>query len=623
MPGINGIISLKSPAECGDLVLSMTRCMLHENSYVSGTHFVPDMGLYAGWVAHDTSFAASQVFLNERKDIALIFAGECFVDDETRATLKHERHRLETDGDLLVHLYEEEGDQFFENLNGLFSGLLIDTRRRKAVLFNDRYGFERIYYCEVNGDFYFASEAKALLRILPDLRAFDEEGIAQFLAFGCTLEWRTLFRRIRLLPSASAWSFEDRKCYKRKYFSPVDWESQSILRPGAFEIEFERTFKRTLPAYFEADSRLAISLTAGLDTRMIMACLPEGIEKPVCYTFSGDEDTLDACLSKQVASACGLEHQIFRIGPDFFSDFASHADRTVFVTDGCLGVLGTHEIYLNSQARELSPVRLTGVFGGEILRGVSMLKPPRLSRCLFDPDFGNHLNSLEPAAAGNGLHPVSFAAFHEIPQKRFALPAASRSQVTFRTPYLDNDIVALSYRVPKALRMSAEPALALVKRNSARLTRIPTDMGEMGRGNRLVATARRTAAAVARKLECVHKEGFPPWLSAFDRISYRIGPSIKGFKQHKFLHYRSWFQRELAPYVADVLNSPASRRSSFWNSHFIKQMAAEHIAGRANYMNEIGAVITIEAIERILFRDLPRTLHRPAQRRAENSYPIA
>ena len=60
-------------------------------------------------------------------------------------------------------------------LNGLFSGLLVDRRRNLALLFNDRYGIERIYYHETPAALYFASEAKALLRVLPELRAFDEE----------------------------------------------------------------------------------------------------------------------------------------------------------------------------------------------------------------------------------------------------------------------------------------------------------------------------------------------------------------------------------------------------------------------------------------------------------------
>src|SRR5713101_5119599 len=124
------------------------------------------MGIYAGWVAHEDSFAAGQVFFNERKDIALLFSGECFVDPETGAELKRKGHELgEAAGSWLVHFYEEQGDRFFEKLNGLFSGLLIDKRKNKAFLFNDRYGVERIYWHETEDAAYFASEATALLRI--------------------------------------------------------------------------------------------------------------------------------------------------------------------------------------------------------------------------------------------------------------------------------------------------------------------------------------------------------------------------------------------------------------------------------------------------------------------------
>jgi asparagine synthase (glutamine-hydrolysing) len=91
-------------------------------------------------VAHKNSFAASQVFLNEQDDIALIVAGECFADFETRTNLGKKGHRIEKNDDWIVHLYEEEGEQFFEKLNGQFSALLIDKRLEKAILFNDRFG---------------------------------------------------------------------------------------------------------------------------------------------------------------------------------------------------------------------------------------------------------------------------------------------------------------------------------------------------------------------------------------------------------------------------------------------------------------------------------------------------
>ena len=121
---------------------------------------------------------------------------------------------------------------------------------------------------------------------------------------------------------------------------------------------------------------------------MIMACRPQTSETPVCYTFSGERGrTLDDRVAGRVAEACGLEHRLLRIGPDFFSDFASHADRTVYITDGCCGVSGAHEIYMNAQARELAPVRLTGNFGSEVFRGVSTFKPIGLSPKLFNPEL--------------------------------------------------------------------------------------------------------------------------------------------------------------------------------------------------------------------------------------------
>ena len=608
MPGIVGIITPRPPEECQRLVKSMASSMEQECFYDSGTYSVPEMGIYAGWVAHENSFAARQPFFSERRDVVLLFSGECFVDPETRIGLRQKGHDLgQAAGSWLVHLYEEEGDQFFEKLNGLFSGLLIDKRQGMAFLFNDRYGVERIYWHETEGAVFFASEAKALLRVLPELRAFDQEGVAQFLTFGCTLGQRTLFRGVQSLPGASVWSFENGKCQKRKYFSPETWESQPILPAEAFVAEFQETFQRILPRYFESESRIGISLTGGQDSRMIMACLPNAGEKPVCYTFSGEKrDTLDALLAARIAAECGLEHQILRIGPDFLSDFASHVDRTVYLTDGSLGSLGAHEIYLNNQARALSPVRLTGVFGGEILRGVSMFKPLHLAHGLVNADLAETATSCTRRWSYDGDHPVTFAAFHELPEQRFGISAASRSQTSFRTPYLDNEIVALAYQAPETVRTSIDFTLSMVKANNPSLSKVPTDMGEMGEANRLAVASRRIFSKTACKLDYLCSEGLPHGLSRLDSLVTQISSALGIAGLHKYLPYRIWFQRELAAYVDGILKDAQVRHSSLWDSRFLAHMASDHATGHRNYVREIDAVLTLDAVERLLFRDLPR-----------------
>ena len=608
MPGIAGIISHRSPNECQRLVDAMIGSMKHEPFYASGTCFVPEIGVYGGWVAHDGSFSARQSTCSDPNAVTLLFSGECFppfVKSDDSGATGHTGSDCKSNQ--LLRLYAEHGYRFVEKINGLFSGLLIDRNRKCALLFNDRYGMERLYYYEKSDMTLFASEAKALLVVLPELRAFDDEGVAQFLAFGCTFGGRTLFRNLQFLPGGSVWIFEDRVCSrKEQYFCLENWESQPALTEEAFELEFVETFRRILPRYVCSNSKIGISLTGGLDTRMIMACLPQNTTKPVCYTFSGlAEETLDTQIGSRVAHVCGLEHRILRIGRDFLSNFGHYVDRTVLVTDGCAGALGAHEIYLNSQARQISPVRLTGNFGSEILRGMSTFKPISLANALINAEFSQRLNSSMQSVAGNALHPVTFAAFREIPWNLFGALAAARSQLTCRTPYLDNEIVSLAFRSPTSLRFSPRPALRLVNESNPELARIPTDRGWAWGDGGASFLMRRLFSEVTFKLDYLHKEGLPHWLSSLDSLLGSLS-KIRLLGLHKYLPYRSWFRRELATYVSDVLSDVHTQQLPYWNPSFLGSVIHDHVQGRKNYIREINAILTLEATERLLIHGSSR-----------------
>src|SRR3979490_1178691 len=109
MPGIVGIISRQKPsAECSRLVTAMLACMKHERFYETGTSFVPEMGVYGGWVAHKGSYASRQPARGRDEGVTVLFSGECFnpgVDS----------------GDDVRELYLRSGDRFVGELNGLFS----------------------------------------------------------------------------------------------------------------------------------------------------------------------------------------------------------------------------------------------------------------------------------------------------------------------------------------------------------------------------------------------------------------------------------------------------------------------------------------------------------------------
>ncbi|MGR9107679.1 MAG: asparagine synthase-related protein [Gammaproteobacteria bacterium] len=604
MTGIAGIISPRPAEECQHLVSEMVTEMEYEAFYVSGTCFVPKNGVYAAWVAHENSFAARQSAYTNPNDVTLLFSGEAFQPHQPPEAITHlDSPCIDAKADLLLNLYHQFGDSFVARINGIFSGLLVDRKKKRVLLFNDRYGIERIYFYQKDHTCFFASEVKSLLRIIPEVRAFDDEGVAEFCAFGCTLGRKTVFRNIQILPGGSSWIFEARnQCRKQRYFLPETWESQPPLTEKAFEDEFIATFSRVLPRYFSSDTPIGISLTGGLDTRLIMAGIPQGIPRPVCYTFGGSEgETADTKLASRIAKTCGFEHHILRIGSDFLPNFGQYLDRTVFISDGCAGAMTAHEIYLNSKSRELSRVRLTGNFGSEILRRMSTFKPLNLAQPLFERDFYQIVKAFSDGFSCNNQNPVTFAAFQEIPWNIFGVPAVAKSQLTLRTPYLDNEIVGLAYRLPLSFQKPPGYILSFFQENNPELGRIPTDRGFVSVNRSPLNIIRRFFSAATFKLDHYNNEGLPGELAQLDPV-FRCVPLHKLIVSHKYLHYRKWFQDELSAYITDVLTDPSIKQLPYWNPKFLSTIIEHHRTRKRNFTRELHTLLTLEAVERLLIR---------------------
>ena len=245
--------------------------------------------------------------LNERRDVVLVFSGEEYSDPGIVASLRRQGHELDSKpASYLVHLYETDST-FPAGLNGRFQGLSIDRRVGKVTLFNDRSGLHRVYYHESKDAFYFAVEAKAILAVCPELRRLDPRGLGEYLSCGCVLENRTLFEGIDVLPPASAWEFRNGSIEQKKtYFSFSEWEQQDRLEPESYYQELRQVFAETLPRYFQGPGSIGMSVTGGLDTRMIMAWWKASPGSIPCYSFGGTyRDSQDVLLGKRSGSSLG------------------------------------------------------------------------------------------------------------------------------------------------------------------------------------------------------------------------------------------------------------------------------------------------------------------------------
>jgi asparagine synthase (glutamine-hydrolysing) len=578
--------------------------MLHERFYQFGAYREDCLGLSVGWTCIKGGFNDCLPIWNETRDICLIFNGEHYSDPGEADLLRSKGHDVVAqNASSLVHLYEELGLEFLQRLNGIFSGILIDLRVWKIVLFNDRYGLSRVYYREKPDGFYFASEAKALLKALPEVRGIDPASLGEFFSCGCVLQNRSLFAGLSVLPGGSMWSFSPGQPVKKGfYWRSALWEDRPTLGPEQYYERLKETFARIIPRYFNGDQAVGISLTGGVDSRMVMAWARSANGRLPCYTFSGKyRDSSDVKIARQVAAICGKGHQVIPLDDKFIGEFPSLAEKTVYISDGSMDVSGAADLYLNRVAREIAPVRMTGNYGGEILRRIVAFKPMPLAQELFDKTFWGHIEAARTSYArelhGHGL---SFVAFKQVPWHHYSRLSLEQSQIAMRSPYLDNDLIELAYLAPTSATSTNEMSLRLIADGNPALGRIGTDRGLLCRSMPVVTSVQHWYQEFTYRAEYAYDYGMPQWLCAIDHIATPLHLERLFLGRHKFNHFRVWYRDSLGGYLKQVLLDESTLQRPYFERHSLEKAVLAHTRGTGNYTLEIHRALTVELIQRQL-----------------------
>jgi asparagine synthase (glutamine-hydrolysing) len=569
----------------------MTACMYGRDSLATGTHVDESRHAYVGWTCHRGSYADGLPVRSASGDVTVFFAGE-----------HHGPAGSEEGAGTLLPLYLEKGESFFPYLNGFFHGLIIDARHDEVILFNDRFGMQRLYYHEEPQALYFASEAKSILAVRPGLRAYDLKGLGEWLSCGAVLDHRSLFRGIDVLPGAARWTWRrGAPLQKRTYFTPKSWESLPKLDPEEFYSRLRTTFASRLPAYLRGEGAIGLSATGGLDTRMILANLGAGSRAIHCYSFNGPyRENLDVSIGRRVARAVGLPHTTVTIGEDFFRRFDQIANDVVSSTDGNLEMSGAPNIYVNRIGREISPIRLTGNYGSEVLRRHVAFSPSNSIRRVLRKEWAESVENT--AVAWQTIsrdHPLSFVAFRQIPWYSFNRLQAEQSVLSMRSPFMDNAFLEIVYRAPEKCTQSRDISLRLIADGDRRLGEIMTDRG--------VTYPRKPSWIWTRayyefvfKMEYYASHGMPTFLASIDRRLGPFGLERNFLGRNKYYHLHKWFRDELAPYVRDILLSERALSRDHLERREVIRAVEAHIAGTENNTYAIDALLTVELTNRLL-----------------------
>jgi asparagine synthase (glutamine-hydrolysing) len=319
----------------------------------------------------DLSEAGNQPLPNEDRTIWTVVNGEIYNFKELRRELVERGHtfRSGSDAEVVVHLYEELGEELVQRLRGMFALAVLDERKRTILLARDRLGIKPLYYRWDGRTLLFASELRALVEHPSVSRDIDSVALADYLTYGYVPFDRSIYRGVNKLPAAHLLECRpaDRSVSVRQYWD-VDFAGR-ILDPGEATEQFRALVGDAVRSQLVADVPVGLFLSGGLDSSTVLAFASEHSPEPVEAFSIGfdDERRTEVRYAQSVAAAFGAHHHTYTVrmadAENLLPSFCEIYDEPFFDSSG------VPTFFLSAHARRSVKVALAGDGGDELFGG--------------------------------------------------------------------------------------------------------------------------------------------------------------------------------------------------------------------------------------------------------------
>ncbi len=345
MCGIAGIAALSAQIQVSGLdVRRMLPALCHRGPDGSGVYLDSSgrIGLGHTRLSIIDLAGGAQPMANEDQTVWVSFNGEIFDYIELRETLLKAGHRFSThsDTEVIVHAYEQYGDDFVQYLNGQFAIALWDANRRRLLLVRDRVGILPLFYTRQGRQLLFASEIKALLPLLAEAPRVSPAALDQVFTFWAPHSPNTLFEGIYEVPPGHLLVLENGHVRESVYW---DWRfpEQDDYLTGSTADLAEQLYDLLADATrirLRADVLVGAYLSGGLDSSALVALIRRHSSAPLkTFSIGFEEKSLDeSAFQQQMVEHVGVEHsRIFCHNHDVADDFPAtvfHAETAVLRT---------------------------------------------------------------------------------------------------------------------------------------------------------------------------------------------------------------------------------------------------------------------------------------------------
>ncbi len=386
MCGITGVLDWRGGdyAPRRELLTAMIAQLRHRGPDGYGYLTKPHLGFAHSRLSIIDLSGGDQPIHNEDQSVWVIFNGEIFNYIELRVELEAQGHSFYThsDTEVIVHLYEQHGDDFVNYLNGQFAIALWDDRRERLVLLRDRVGIAPLFYTKQGSRLLFGSEIKAILPALSESPRLNASALDQIMTFWMPVSPNTLFENIFELPPGMLLIADRGGEQLHRYW---DWEfprsvdeyhrgSEDDLATQLRELLIDATQIR-----LRADVPVGAYLSGGLDSSVLTSLIHHHSAAPLrTFSIGFEEQSLDeSSYQRMMIEHLNAQHSAIactnRMVGEQFIDTIYHAEtailRTAPVPMKLLSGLVHEQGY---------KVVLTGEGSDEVLGGYDLFKENKI-----------------------------------------------------------------------------------------------------------------------------------------------------------------------------------------------------------------------------------------------------
>ena len=378
MCGIAGIIAPDLDEATIQLVMTkMTDRIIHRGPDDAGSVCALGMAIGMRRLSIIDLSGGHQPIANENGDIHVVCNGEIYNFVELRENLKSRGHHFSTgsDTEVIVHLYEEYGDDFLVHLRGMYGLAILDLRRGGRVLVaRDRLGKKPLFYSQQDGRLLFGSEMKSILAADPTLAAPNYTTLGEFFQFGYIHQPNTIYQNIQRLPAAHYAVFENSQLSIKPYWS-LNFEPDESISDSEWYERLDATLADSVKIRLRSDVPLGVFLSGGLDSSAVVAYASLAGLKPLkTFTIGFDRDEWDESEDAElVARHYQTDHHLLRLSEsDLRESFEDTLLKIIYYCDEPFGDASALPTYHVSRlARQHVTVTLSGDGGDELFAGYS------------------------------------------------------------------------------------------------------------------------------------------------------------------------------------------------------------------------------------------------------------